>query len=147
MATTSCTWFFTKILHVGDRVFLGRGRYCSTVDVTTAMPSLRSSPTIRGDPHVGCACHMVQMSRAPPWRWRAGQGSPLAQPSPGIAQPLALPGEDGTGLDKRQGVVAPPPQPGKPLLEEALGRTKPRARDGLRIHSQLRLEHQHRELH
>jgi len=90
---------------------------------------------------------MVQMSRAPPWRWRAGQGSPLAQPSPGIAQPLALPGEDGTGLDKRQGVVPPPPQPGKPLLEEALGRTKPRARDGLRIHSQLRLEHQHRELH
>src|SRR5262249_50642376 len=66
---------------------------------------------------------------------------------PGIAQPLALPGEDGTELDKRQGIVPPPPQPGKPHPAEALGWTKPRASDGLLLHRQLRLERQHLELH
>jgi len=81
-----------------------------------------------------------------------GNGGParvplLAQPSPGIAQPLALPGEDGTGLDKRQGVVPPPPQPGKPHPEEAIGRTKPPASDGLLLHSQLMLVRRHLELY
>ena len=37
-------------------------RYFSTVDLVTLMPNLRSSPTIRGEPHVGFACHIVRMS-------------------------------------------------------------------------------------
>ena len=37
------------------------GRYFSTVDSATLMPSLRSSPTIRGEPHVGLDCHMSRM--------------------------------------------------------------------------------------
>ena len=60
--------------------------------------------------------------KAPPQRSRA---------------PLALPGKDGTGLDKRQGVVPPPLSPGKPHPEEAIGRTKPRASADLPIHGQL----------
>ena len=81
-----------------------------------------------------------------------GDGGParvplLAQPSPMLAQPLALPGEDGPGLDKRQDVVPPSPQPGKPHPEEAIGRMKPRARDGLLLHSQLMLERGNLELY
>src|SRR5262245_22912898 len=71
----------------------------------------------------------------------------LAQPSPVIAKPLALPSDDSTGLDKRQGGVPPPPHPGKPHPEEAIGRTQPWARAGLLIHSQLMLERQNLELH
>jgi hypothetical protein len=81
-----------------------------------------------------------------------GDGGPArvplrAQPSPVLATPLALPGEDGTGLDKRQGVVPPPPQPGQPPPAEAIGRTQPRASDGLLLPSQRMLERRNRELH
>ena len=60
-------WFFRKVVHMGDGGYLGmRGRYFSTVDVATAMPSLRSSPTMRGDPHVGFACHIEPESDPAP---------------------------------------------------------------------------------
>jgi hypothetical protein len=32
-----------------------------TVDLATSMPGLRSSPTIRGAPQVGFACHIVRI--------------------------------------------------------------------------------------
>src|SRR5215813_4032783 len=41
----------------------------------------------------------------------------------------------------------PLPHPGQPHPEEAIGRTKPRARDGLLLHSQLMLECGNLELH
>jgi hypothetical protein len=57
---------------------------------------------------------------------RSARGPLLAQPSPVSAKPLALPRDDSTGLDKRQGVVPPPPQTGKPHPKEAIGGTKPK---------------------
>ena len=50
-ATMSVTWLLRKAFHVGDGGLRTRGRYFSTVDLATVMPSLRSSPTMRGDPH------------------------------------------------------------------------------------------------
>ena len=61
-ATRSCTWFFKKVFHVGDDGLRGRTRYVSTVDLATSMPSFCSSPTIRGEPQVGFACHIVWIS-------------------------------------------------------------------------------------
>jgi hypothetical protein len=61
-ATRFCTWFVRKVFHVGDRGFRGCTRYFSTVDFATAMPSFRSSPTMRGDPQVGLACHILRMT-------------------------------------------------------------------------------------
>jgi hypothetical protein len=52
--------FATKPVGEGD--FRERGRYFSTVDLATSMPSFRSSPTMRGDPQVGFACHIMRIS-------------------------------------------------------------------------------------
>src|SRR6266567_4915831 len=52
-ATKSWTWLFRNAFQVGEAGLRERGRYVSTVDLATAMPSFWSSPTIRGDPHVG----------------------------------------------------------------------------------------------
>jgi hypothetical protein len=41
-----------KAFHVGDCGLRTWGRYFSTVDLATLMPSIRSSPTMRGEPHV-----------------------------------------------------------------------------------------------
>src|SRR2546430_5707024 len=60
-ATISATWLFKKAFHVGDGGLRTRGRYFSTVDLATLMPSLRSSPTMRGDPHIGFERHMSRM--------------------------------------------------------------------------------------
>ena len=51
-----------KVFHVGDSGLGGRIRYFSTVDLVTSMPTFRSSPTIRGDPHVGFARHMSRIN-------------------------------------------------------------------------------------
>ena len=40
---------------VGDGAPGGRMRYFSTIDLATSMPSLHSSPTMRGEPHVELA--------------------------------------------------------------------------------------------
>jgi hypothetical protein len=61
-ATRSCTWFARKAFQVGNGGSRPLGRYFSTVDLATSMPSLRSSPTIRGEPQVGFAHHIVRMS-------------------------------------------------------------------------------------
>ena len=55
------TWLAKKARHVGDGGFRIRGRYFSTIDLATVMPSLRSSPTMRGEPHVGLLRHMSRM--------------------------------------------------------------------------------------
>ena len=62
MATKSLTWLCRNAFHVGDGDRRGRTRYVSTVDFATSIPSFRSSPTIRGEPQVGFACHIAWMS-------------------------------------------------------------------------------------
>jgi hypothetical protein len=57
-ATMSLTWSAKRACHVGDGGFQTRGRYFSTVDFDTVMPSVRSSPTMRGEPHVGFVRHI-----------------------------------------------------------------------------------------
>src|SRR5688572_2167864 len=61
-ATMSVRWLFRKDRHVGDDGILSRGRYASTVDLATSMPILWSSPTMRGEPHVGLQRHISWMS-------------------------------------------------------------------------------------
>src|SRR6266849_9963854 len=61
-ATISATWLFRKVFHVGDDGLRRFGRYFSTVDLATSMPSLCSSPTMRGAPHVGLEPHMSRIS-------------------------------------------------------------------------------------
>src|SRR5439155_4561532 len=51
-----------RLFQVGEDALRTRGRYFSTVDLATLRPSFRSSPTIRGDPHVGFACHIARIS-------------------------------------------------------------------------------------
>jgi hypothetical protein len=53
---------FRKAFHVGDDGFLGRTRYFSTVDLATSMPSLRSSPTIRGEPQLILASDILRIN-------------------------------------------------------------------------------------
>jgi hypothetical protein len=50
---------FRKTFPVGDSGFLCLARSFSTVDFAISMPNLRSSPTIRGEPQVGFACHVL----------------------------------------------------------------------------------------
>src|SRR5712691_1592461 len=60
-ATMSLTWLLRKAFHVGDDGLRLCGRYFSRVDLATLIPSLRSSPTIRGDPHSGFERHISWM--------------------------------------------------------------------------------------
>jgi hypothetical protein len=50
-----------KARHVGDGGLRTRGRYFSTVDLATVIPSLRSSPMMRGEPQVGLLHHMSRI--------------------------------------------------------------------------------------
>jgi hypothetical protein len=66
-ATTSFIWVLRNVFHVGEGAFRKHGLYFSTGDWATSMPSFRSSPTMRGGPQVGFACHIVRMrSRTSP---------------------------------------------------------------------------------
>src|SRR5215831_18189183 len=56
-----------KAFHVGEGGLRTRGRYFSTVDLATVMPSLRSSPTMRGDPHRGLERHISWMRSQTSW--------------------------------------------------------------------------------
>ena len=62
MATRSFAWLLRNACQVGDEGFSGRSMYLSTVDFATSIPSLRSSPTIRGDPQHGLARDILRMS-------------------------------------------------------------------------------------
>src|SRR5919108_37034 len=61
-ATRSWTWLVRNAFHVGEDGLRTFGRYFSTVDFATSMPSFRSSPTMRGEPQVGFDCHISWMS-------------------------------------------------------------------------------------
>jgi hypothetical protein len=62
---------------------------------------------------------------------------PRTQLPPMVANALALPGDDGTGLNEHQGVLPGRPQPREPSPEQTRGRVKPRATDGLLVDRQL----------
>jgi len=74
-----------NVRRVGDGGLSRRGRYFSTVDLATSIPSFASSATILGEPHVGLAFHIRPMSSpssgeiggrpGPPNRLRASQYS------------------------------------------------------------------------
>src|SRR5262249_38787193 len=59
--TRSFTWLSRKARHVGEGGFVGRTMYFSTVALATAMPSLASSPTMRGEPQSGFAVDILPM--------------------------------------------------------------------------------------
>ena len=52
-ATRSLTWLWRKAFHVGEGGLRMRGRYFSTVDLATVMPSLRRLPHNARQPHQG----------------------------------------------------------------------------------------------
>src|SRR5687768_6786796 len=60
-ATISLTWLLKNAFQVGDGGLRSRGRYFSTVDLATVIPSFRSSPTMRGEPRVGLLRHMSRI--------------------------------------------------------------------------------------
>ena len=62
METKSLTWFFRNDLNVGDGGLRGRAMYFPTVDFATQIPSLPSSPRMRGDPQVGLAVDIFRIS-------------------------------------------------------------------------------------
>jgi hypothetical protein len=53
----------------------------------------------------------------------------------------------GDGEPARRALLPPLPQPGEPHPEEAIGRTKPPASNGLLLHSQVMLVRRNLELH
>ncbi len=71
--TRSFTWLSKNARHVGDGGFFGRTMYFSTVDLATRMPSLASSPTMRGEPQPGFALDILRMSS---WTALATAGLP-----------------------------------------------------------------------
>src|SRR5687767_10707102 len=76
-ATLSLTWLAKKARHVDDGGFRTRGRYFSTVDLATVMPSLRSSPTMRGEPQVGLLHHMSRIKSRTSLEMGGRPGLPL----------------------------------------------------------------------
>jgi hypothetical protein len=71
---------FRKAFHVGDDGFLGRTRYFSTVDLATSMPSLHSSPTIRGEPPADIGFrHLADQCPDLFWHLRSTRSALLAQ--------------------------------------------------------------------
>jgi hypothetical protein len=74
--TNSCIWFFKKVFHGGDDGLRSRTRHVSTVDLAVSMPSLRSSPMIWGEPHVGFACYMSRISMRTSWAIAGRPGLP-----------------------------------------------------------------------
>jgi len=59
--TRSFTWLSRKARQVGDGVLRARTMYFSTVDLATSMPSLASSPAMRGDPQAGLAVDILRI--------------------------------------------------------------------------------------
>ena len=76
-ATNSRMWFFRNAFHVGDGGLRARTRYFSTVDLATSIPSCRSSPTTRGEPQVGLACHISRIKSRTPFAIEGLPGWPL----------------------------------------------------------------------
>jgi hypothetical protein len=71
--TMSFTWLAKNARHVGEGGFLDRAMYFSTVAFATWMPSLESSPTMRGEPQCGLA---LDISRMRSWTALASLGLP-----------------------------------------------------------------------
>ena len=61
METRSLACVAKKVRQVGEGGVDARTRYFSTVDFATAMPSLPSSPAMRGAPHVGLAADSLRI--------------------------------------------------------------------------------------
>jgi hypothetical protein len=57
----SVAWLARKARQVGDGGLRERTRYFSTVDLATSMPSFRSSPAMRSEPHAGLAAEILRM--------------------------------------------------------------------------------------
>jgi hypothetical protein len=92
-----------KAFRVGEEGLRVRGRYVSTVDLATLIPSLWSSPTMRGEPHVGLASpHVLDELADVSGNGGATRLTAVAETSSVIPEPFLLPGDDGPGLHERQ---------------------------------------------
>jgi hypothetical protein len=72
-----------------------------------------------------------------PRNGRAAKRAWLAQLSPMVAKTLALPRNDGAGLNERQGVLPGRPEPRETHPEQPIGWAKSRAMDGPLIDRKL----------
>jgi hypothetical protein len=71
----------------------------------------------------------------------------LAELSPVISEPLLLPGDDGSRLDKCRSPLPTGPQPGKPGPEQAIRWAKLRAVDALLVDCDLMTQGDEFHLH
>src|SRR5689334_15517450 len=111
--------------------------YLSTVDLATSIPSLASSPTIRGEPQRGL---VVDISRIRSRTASSSAGRPAGlpgQPSPVLAEPASLPGDDRARLHEHENVPPPSPDSRQPGPKEAVGDVWPDSQVAALIDGQL----------
>ena len=106
--------------------------YCWTVRLLTRMPSLSSSPRIRSAPHSPLAVAMAWIRSMSSTRNRPRAPLRLDCMVPEEGEQVAMPAEEGVGLDHMEGIAPRGVQPGqehqdKPVLSvEAVGAMAPR---------------------
>jgi hypothetical protein len=103
---------------------LDRTRYLSTVDLATSIPSLRSSPTIRGELQPTLAADTLRINALISFGYRWSTWPALfAQSSPMITKALTLPGNHGPCLDKDNPPTGPAAR--EPRPDNAISRFNP----------------------
>src|SRR5258708_34565130 len=98
MDTVLFTWFSMKVRHVCEGGFRRRTRYLLTLVSPMSMPSLRSSPWMRGAPHRGFSRLILRISLRtsfdtggrPGWPWRTFQAQNNRNPL--RCQAITVPG-------------------------------------------------------
>jgi hypothetical protein len=98
-------WLRRKALQPWDGGRLRRAMYLATLVCPISMPSLRSSPWIRGAPHSGFARLISRINRRISGRYLRPSCARSRFPAPVGSEPCAVPTEHGVGLDDRQRVA------------------------------------------
>src|SRR5262249_39523197 len=102
--------------------------YFPTLVSPTSIPSLSSSPWIRGAPHNGFSrCIRRMRARTVCRNGRSADAAGPRLPRPEHPETRAMPGNNGVRLDDHQRRSPSRPDPREPYPEEPVGRCQPRS--------------------
>src|SRR6266851_9575717 len=119
IAAIPSAWLRRKVVQPWDGGRLRRAMYLATLVCPTSMPSLSSSPWIRGAPHSGLARQLAYLRRH---LWPSPAGSRF--PAPIGSEPSPVPADHGIRLDDRQRAPNIGEQPIKTDQYQSVGATE-----------------------
>jgi hypothetical protein len=138
METRSRTWLVRNVRQVWDGEVRRWGSSRETVRSATLIPSLTSSPWMRGAPHRGVAVAMASDESLD----LGVDGGPTSASAPRELRPVLatatpLPSQDGVGRHDDQRLSPARPDAGQPDPKEAIGRAQSGPRYASSVHGEL----------